>query len=116
MQISIRMLEQICNNSIMVNAIFRPLFGEGARNWPVRTGNFSGSEPLARVPHVVRGDVSAERRTPSGLGTSTPMPPRFPASPSKINNKIKMFARADKNFLTISPEHLALDECCEPGR
>ena len=108
------MREQICNYSIMVNAIFRPPFGEGARNQPVRTGSFSGSERQARVPHVVRGDVSAERRTPSGLGTSTPMPPRFPASPSKINNKIKMFAPADKNFLTIFPEHLAANECCEP--
>jgi hypothetical protein len=110
------MYEQICNYSMMVNAIFRPPFGEGARNRPDRTGSSFGSKPLARVRHQVRGDVSVERRTPSGLGTSTPMSARIPASPFEINNKIKTFAPADKNFLTIFPEHVAANEYCEPRR
>jgi hypothetical protein len=99
----------------MVNAIFRaPVSGE--RSGPDRTGSFGGSEAHARVPIEVRGDVSVKRWTPSGLETSTPNTPRIPASSFEINNKIKTFAPADKNFLTIFHENLAANEYCEPRR
>jgi hypothetical protein len=96
----------------MVNAFFHARFAGERR--PNRTGDFGRSEAKARVPHLVRGDGPVERRTYAGLGTSTPDLPKILANPFEINNKIKMFAPADKNFLTIFPEHLAANECCEP--
>jgi hypothetical protein len=115
MQISIRVNEQICNYPIMVNAFLRAPVSRG-RSGPDRTGSFGGSEAQARVPDQVRGDVSVKRWTHSGLGTSTLNSARIPVSSAKINNKIKMFAPANKHFLTISAENLPVNECCEPER
>ncbi|MFL6739704.1 MAG: hypothetical protein ACJ8FJ_11040, partial [Sphingomicrobium sp.] len=107
--------EQICKYLNMVNAFFRAvLFGERSR--PGCTGGLSASEVQARVPLEIRGDMSAKRRTHSGLGASTRHRPRIQASQGGINNKIKTFAWADKNFLTIFPEHSGANECCEPRR
>jgi len=93
----------------MVNAIFHAhLAGERSRP------DFRGREALARIPLEIRGDVSVKRRARRGLGTSTPS--RIPVSPPKINNKIKTFVPADKKFLTIYPDYLAADECCEPRK
>jgi len=115
MQISINIIEQICNYLNVVNEFFRaPIFEERSR--PDRSGGFGGGEQLARLPYEVRGDASVKRRTHSGLGTSTPNMPRIPAPPAKINNKIKTFADTDKTFLTIFSDHLSADECCEPRR
>ena len=99
----------------MVNAFFHAHLS-GERSAPDLTGSVGVRETSARIPHQVRGDVSVKRRTRSGLGTSTPPAPRIPVPSPKINNKIKMFAIAYKNFLTIFPDHLAANECCEPRR
>jgi hypothetical protein len=102
------MIEQICNYGIVVNEFFHAQFAS-ERGRP----DFSGREAWARIPLQIRGDMPVTRRARRGLGST---PSRIPVSSPKINNKIKTFVPDDKKFLTIYPDYLAANECCEPRK
>jgi len=96
----------------MINAIFRA--GLARANGPDRTGNFMHGKVSTGLPQGFWIDLPRKRRAGRGLGTSTAIVPRIPVSQPKINNKIKMFAGADKHFLTIFNEDSGANECCGP--